>query len=53
VIIPLQAGTTIGVMNNSPTADIQPSPPRFFSFSGDVDVFAYLIIKRVGDNPPP
>lgn len=51
VIIPINAGTTIAVMNNSPFV-IQPFP-IFYNLSMVPDVASYLIIKRVGDNPPP
>lgn len=56
VILPVAAGMTIGVINNTlspPGAGLIDMELAYFENLLDEDVAAYLTITRVGDNPPP
>lgn len=57
VVLPITAGTSIGVINNtfSPPGAGPVAMQLFYvpNFSSENDVAAYLTITRIGDNPPP
>lgn len=57
VVLPITAGTTIGLINNTRVlgayGPLSLQLAYLPDFAADTDVAAYLTITRVGDNPPP